>query len=243
MPLPFFLLIGVFGLILLWGTHRYKWAATFLTLSLLGIFLSAFQPVATHLLAPLENQYKGYIANPAKPIRYVMVLGSGHIINPDIPITSELSRTALMRMAEGIRIHRLWPTSKLIFSGYDGGTSISQARITAQVAIALGVSKSDIILLETPKDTEQEAQQAAKLLKGDSQGLVLVTSASHMPRAMTYFHNVGLNPIPAPTNFMAVSGISEPWQKYTPKAQYLEETQLFWHEQLGTWWQQLKDKR
>ena len=34
-----------------------------------------------------------------------------------------------------------------------------------------------------------------------SEPFILVTSASHMPRSMVLFKSLGLNPIPAPTDF------------------------------------------
>ncbi len=50
--------------------------------------------------------------------------------------------------------------------------------------------------LDLPKDTEEEAA-AVKQAIGDAPFL-LVTSASHLPRAMIFFQQEGLNPLPAP---------------------------------------------
>lgn len=144
-----------------------------------------------------------------------------------------------MRLSEGIRILRMYPGSKLILSGYSGGTEISQARMMAQVALALGVAKPDIILLETAQDTWEEAHQAAGFV--GNKKLVLVTSASHMNRALGEFNEAGLEPVPAPTNYLAHSNIEQAWVKYTPQAQYLEQTERYWHETLGTWWQKIRN--
>ncbi|MDF5203451.1 ElyC/SanA/YdcF family protein, partial [Vibrio parahaemolyticus] len=157
----------------------------------------------------------------------------------EIPPTSQLSRAALMRLTEGIRILRMYPGAKLILSGYAGGSEISHARMMANVALALGVAKSDIILLEDAKDTWEEARQAAAFVQ--QKEIVLVTSASHMSRALYEFNAAGIKPIPAPTNFLAISEISQPWDKYSPKARYLEQTELYWHEYLGSIWQRLRD--
>ena len=237
MPLPFCLFLGLIGLGLLWFTRKKMLASVCLTLSLFGIFFAAFQPLSSTLLYPLEHTYPAF-HNEKQPIKFVMVLGSGHVVDPSLPITSELSTTGLMRLSEGIRIQRLYPDAFLILSGYDGGTTISQARMMANVAIALGVKKSSIILLETPKDTQQEAEQAARIVKNSP--FVIVTSAYHMARAMNEFHAQGLKPIPAPTNFLTIKEIHQPWQRYPPKAQYLEQTEHYWHEMMGTWWQSIK---
>ena len=49
---------------------------------------------------------------------HIMVLGSGHTSDPALPANNQLSHNALGRLAEGIRLHRLLPGSKLITSGW-----------------------------------------------------------------------------------------------------------------------------
>ena len=65
-----------------------------------------------------------------------------------------------------------------------------------------GVPREQIITLDLPKDTEEEAA-AVKQAIGDAPFL-LVTSASHLPRAMIFFQQEGLNPLPAPANQLAI---------------------------------------
>ncbi|GAM73565.1 membrane protein [Vibrio ishigakensis] len=62
-----------------------------------------------------------------------------------------------------------------------------------------------------------------------------------MNRALGEFHEAGLDPVPAPTNYLAHSNIEQAWVKYTPQAQYLEQTERYWHETLGTWWQKIRN--
>ncbi len=238
MPLPALLILGFLGLMLIMFTAKRKTGSLTVLFSLMGIFLVSFQPVSTRLLMPLERQYTAFLPVEGT-IDYVMVLGNGHVVDDAIPPTSELSRTALMRLTEGIRILRMYPGAKLILSGYAGGSEFSHARMLARVALALGVPKSDIVLLETAKDTWEEARQAAAFVQ--NRKLVLVTSAAHMGRAMDEFEAAGLNPIPAPTNYLAQENIAQPWEKYTPKARYLEQTERYWHETVGQLWQNLRD--
>lgn len=238
MPLPALLIVGFLGLALIMFTQRHRFGVLLVFLSLSGIFAVSFQPISTQLLKPMEREYTAFLPVD-ESIDYVMVLGSGHVVDDQIPPTSELSRTALMRLAEGIRIVRMYPGSKLILSGYAGGAEFSHAKMMARVALALGVAKPDIILLETAKDTWEEARQAAAFVKQNK--LVLVTSASHMKRALTEFHSAGLNPVPAPTNYLAQSEIKQAWVKFTPQARYLEQTERYWHEKLGVWWSYIRD--
>lgn len=238
MPLPGLLLIGFIGLFILWFSKRKGFASFLLTLSLIGLFVLSFQPVTTPLLKSTERIYPSFIA-PDVPVEYVLVLGNGHVVDDNISPISELSRAAVMRLTEGIRIYRMYPGAKLILSGYSVGTTVSHARMMARVALSLGVNKSDILLLENARDTHEEAIQTLNAVTKSN--LVLVTSASHMPRAMEEFHQLGLKPTPAPTNYLAHSEIKQPWEKYAPKAKYLEQSERYWYEQMGRWFMQLKD--
>ncbi len=237
MPLPALLIVGFLGLFFLWFTQRKRIGTFFVSLSLLTLALVSFQPFTSWLLMDLERQHEGFIPS-GKPIDYVMVLGHGHVVDEEIPLTSELSRTALMRLIEGIRIHFMYPSSTLILSGYGGGFEVSHARMLARVAMSMGVNNNNILLLETAKDTREEAEQAASVI--NDKNLVLVTSASHMDRALFEFNQMGLNPTPAPTNFIAQKEIHQFWIKYAPRALNIEQFEKYWHEQLGQLWQALR---
>ncbi len=238
MPLPAMLILGFLGLFLIMFTYKRGLGCILTFISLTGIFLFSFQPLSTSLLKPTERAYKAFLPVDGT-LDYVMVLGSGHTVDDDIPPTSELSRNGLMRLAEGIRVLRLYPGAKLILSGYGAGSSVSNARMMANVAVSLGVAKSDIILLENAQDTWDEAHQAAGFV--GNKRMVLVTSASHMKRAMKEFRKAGLEPIPAPTNYLAFDNIEQAWDKYSPQAKYLEQSERYWYELLGRWWSSLRD--
>ncbi len=238
MPLPALLSIGFIGLFLIVFTQKRSIGSVLTFISLMGIFLLSFQPVSTPLLMKTERSYPRFLSVEGS-IDYVMVLGNGHVVDDELPPTSELSRAGLMRLNEGIRILRMYPGAKLILSGYNGGSSTSNARMMAKVALSLGVSRADIILLESAKDTWEEAHQAAGFV--NNKRLVLVTSASHMTRAMQEFHNAGLDPIPAPTNHLAQKNITQAWDRFTPQARYLEQSERYWYERMGRWWLSLRN--
>jgi uncharacterized SAM-binding protein YcdF (DUF218 family) len=105
-----------------------------------------------------------------------------------------------------------------------------------RLALALGVKKEKTILSPEPRDTEEEAIAAKKLL-GD-RPFILVTSASHMARAMKFFHKEGLDPIAAPTNHLASIQYPDYIKFFSSEA--LEKSRIVFHELLGLVWQKIK---
>jgi uncharacterized SAM-binding protein YcdF (DUF218 family) len=91
-----------------------------------------------------------------------------------------------------------------------------------------------MVLEPRPRDTRQEAELLAPLLRG--QRVALVTSASHMPRALALFRAQGLDPIPAPTGHLAKEPQGFDVLDLIPDADGLAKTRFAWHEVLGRMW-------
>jgi len=173
------------------------------TLTILFALLTLSNPLPEHLTRKLERKYPAY--NPTfvkikKQEVHVLVLGGGFTNDTSLPPNSRLASNSLTRVVEGIRVHRLIPGSKLIFSGKakKGQTSIAETMRAA--ALSLGVDSTKILLMTEPSTTAKEADYYKVNLHNDSTQLIITTSAMHMPRAMLTFEKRGLQPIPAPTN-------------------------------------------
>lgn len=235
MPISLGLIIFCIGLFFLY-TKSYKKAKVFLTVSFLWLALIGYSPFSNALIQPLENQYISYI-NIDKKIKYVLVLGSAHVSNKEMSKLSQLSKTAMMRLSEGIRIYKELDDAKLIVSGYSGDDTIPHALVLRDVAISLGVPSEDIITQEEAKDTQEEAEYVQKTVNKDR--FILVTSASHMPRAMKIFESAWLNPIPAPTDFLSKEDGSYIRE---PRAKEVRKTELAMHEYVGTLWHAIIEK-
>lgn len=238
MPLPAMLLLILLGLLLLWFTRWQKTGKTLISAGWIVLLLLSFQPVADALLRPTENKYPTY--QPNGDVSFVIVLGGSYSYDPLLPPSAQVGRNTLARIAEGIRIYRMHPKAKLVFSGAPAASEVSSARVAAQVASSLGAPKEDMVLIETPRDTEDEALAMKALIK--DQPAVLVTSASHLPRAMRLFADNGMHPIPAPANQLTSDGHANFWETYFPAASYLERSERAWYELLGEWWLTLKGK-
>lgn len=229
MPLPIFLILMGIGFYF-WHRNDDRRAKKLLFFALLWISLLSYPPFSALLLYPLENtSHKVHITQTIP--KYIHVLGSGHISNSNIPLSSELGLVSLARVIEGVSVYNAHPNMKIIFSGYGDKDPVSNARKNAQMAMVLGVKGEDIILLEKAKDTHEEAVQAKKII-GNSD-LILVTSASHMPRAAALFKKAGISVTAAPTDFQ-VKESETLWQ--LPSAGGLERSERAFHEYLGLAW-------
>ncbi len=231
MPLPLALLLVMLALLLWLLRWRRAAQATLLAAPLL-ILLMAWAPIAWLLLSPLEQRYPALVEQEVRPgVSAVVVLGSAYYPDPKQGIFSQLSETATVRLAEGVRLHRQqggW----LIVSG---GSRRGEAPIAAgylQGALALGVAERRIMQIDSPLDTAQEAY-AVKELLGEGAKVLLVTSASHMPRAMAHFKQVGLQPIAAPTHHLSQAVELSHWQHWIPAASYLRMSERAWYEYMG----------
>lgn len=159
--------------------------------------------VPTALINSLEDRYDPAYAedleNPDAEY-HIIVLGGGHGFDDRLPPNSLLSGNALGRLNEGIRLHRLLPNSKLVLSGYSASGRTSQAEMLQKTALLLGVEEEATILQTEPGNTYEEAKIYADTF-GDSYPVILVTSATHMPRAMMLFENFGVEPVASPANY------------------------------------------
>jgi uncharacterized SAM-binding protein YcdF (DUF218 family) len=75
-----------------------------------------------------------------------------------------------------------------------------------------------------------------KSLIGD-EPFILVTSATHMPRAMMLFESLGLNPIPAPTNFYKTESNSF---FIAPEVESFNISRIAIHEYIGILWSKIR---
>jgi len=131
---------------------------------------------------------------------HIIVLGSGHGFDDRLPANSLLSANALGRLSEGIRLHNQLPNSKLVLSGYSSSGRTSQAEMLQQSAILLGVNEASTIIQTEPENTYREAEVYSGNFS-NRYPVILVTSATHMPRAVMVFEYFGVDVIPSPTNY------------------------------------------
>jgi len=238
---PMTLILGtlLLGLFLLSLTRRRKAGKIFVFIGILSLGMLSYHAVSDKLLQPLEYRYPPLLSvENIQNIKWIIVLGGGHVSDPKLPATSQLSETSLVRLVEGIRLYRGIPKSKLILSGGKPFEKKAEAKTMAEVAVAIGVKNQDLILEDLSKDTEEEARLIQQVVGRDR--FVLVTSASHMPRSMALFEKLGMDPIPAPTDYLAKESQEMNPNKFYPKAESLYKAETAFYEYLGWAWAKLR---
>jgi uncharacterized SAM-binding protein YcdF (DUF218 family) len=247
MPLPVCMVLLVLGLLVgrLGRLARLGGRLTLAATVLLFLFSNRF--VSTHLLRPLELRFPAIpeIA-PGSPApeaiatcKIVAVLGSGHSEMPGISATGQLATAGLARIVEAVRILRAVPGARLIVSGPGEPGHPSHASVLALAAESLGVDPSRITLLETARDTEDEAMDVARMAKGAR--IALVTSSWHMPRAVHLFRKAGADFVPCPADFVSRSDIQLHWSDFGCDSTSLERSTLAVHEWIGLLWLHLRN--
>lgn len=211
-------------------------------LALICFALVSFSPLPHLLIGSLERTYPPLtdvsLLSSGTAI-HIMVLGHGHTSDPLLPSNDQLSRDALGRLAEGIRLYLILPGSKLITSGWQGDDPVPNALVMKNTACIMGVLPEDILTLEVPVNTEEEALYYRREF-GKEHKLIIITNATHMPRAIMYFRRVGLNPIAAPTNHLIKSSPYQNSLNFLPSADNIGEIECAMHEYIGILWAKLK---
>lgn len=215
-----------------------------------AVAVLSYAAVPNRLLRPLETQYPPLLsvdslktqlgADPA-PIKWIVVLGGGHIADPEIDPTSRLAGATLVRLIEGIRLYKELPGSKLLLSGGAVYGSTPESAVMADFAQALGVPLHDLVQEAQSRDTADEARIIKDMVQDDR--FILVTSASHMPRSMALFQKQGMKPIPAPTSYhTARSSVIGP-EAFFPSLHELAKARTAIYEYLGSGWSKIKGER
>ena len=230
-PLPIFFILLIFALIFGY-LGRKKLKLGFASVAVFWLFLSSFSPFARWLITPLENAYPKYAD---QPVEVVVVLGGWHESDDRVPVTSVLSSFSTSRLLEGVRIAQLNPNSILYLSGYPGFTDeLSNAQAMKNLALVLGVAEERIHTEARPLDTYEVALYIREYTQG--RPFALVTSASHMRRAVGLMQGQGLAPVPAPTNYLGKDNGKRSFFSYWPSSGAMRTTFVAMHEWIGYWW-------
>ncbi|MEJ2694008.1 MAG: YdcF family protein [Candidatus Thiodiazotropha sp.] len=232
------LFLGLAGL-LLW---RLKTGRRLLAIALIPLWLMSLPVIADLLFLGLERipPVSARQIEVERP-EVIVVLGGGRDLEAPEYGGDTVSQHTLTRLRYAAKLARQTGLPVIPSGGNPGAIGIPEAKLARDIL----QDEFNVAVLEIENHsntTWENARYVAQLLKrlGLSR-ILLVTDAAHMPRALDSFRRNGVQPLPAPTNFISVSHEEiSPLARYLPKGRAVWESSYAIHEYLGWLWYRLK---
>lgn len=205
----------------------------FLSMTLAGvIYFLSISPVADSLTSPLEKpwQIPGKVSGDV-----IVVLGGGVISGvTDISGRGFPAGATLSRLVTAIRLHRTTGATIIFSGGRVFAKQDAEAPVAKRILTDLGMAADRIIVEDQSRDTMENARFVKEIcLKGNWRKPILVTSASHMERALRAFRKAGMEVNPYPADFLITPEPTYGWPDFLPSASSLARTTFALHEYLG----------
>jgi uncharacterized SAM-binding protein YcdF (DUF218 family) len=198
------------------------------------LWVAALPPVGTALLQTLESEHPPTPVAQTPSADAIVVLGGAvgapqpPRLHPDLVGTSD-------RAWHAARLYRAGKAPVVIASGGTlpwADSVAAEASVMERLLQSWGVPPADVLVEGKSATTRQNAVYTARLARERGlDRLLLVTSASHMPRALRAFRAVGLDVAPAPTDYR---GVRSPGSfSLLPEAEALDASTAAIHEWVG----------
>ena len=244
-PVPLTLLTLMAGVACLWCRKRRRQAKVLVTVGTLLLLFFSSGSVGKLLLRPLERRHPCCLVDPSTgsepPLEagtWICVLGSGFRPDARLPFPSHVGSGSAARLLEGTRLYKASSGVHLavaIPTSVDRAVKLSFLRNWESL---VGLPDGTCHLLDGARDTRGEARLVRELAEGSP--VVVVTSASHMPRAIVIFRKLGIEAIPAPCDPMAAPSPGFRLHHLYPNAGGLEMTERAVYEYLGLCWEAIR---
>jgi len=186
-----------------------------------GLFLAALLPVGLWLALPLEERFARPDAPPER-VDGIVVLGGAQ--TPSVTAARGVLAVngRAERLIEGVALARRYPQAKLVFSGGSGvliGGRGNEADVNRLYVALAGLDPDRPLYENRSRNTYENAVFSADLVAPEAGEVwLLVTSASHMPRSMGIFEEIGWDVVPWPVDYSTTGGPEMP-----PSFEFAEE--------------------
>ena len=204
-PSNFLTLMSLFGLALvLLRWPKFGWS--FLTTGILGLALAGWSPLGPVLLMTLEDRFPKQ--EMPSTITGIVMLGGA----VDIHITQARGSEAWNDQAERVtavaELANRFPAARIILSGGSGHPdAISESSIAKQALAAMGVPEVRMELETRSRNTCENASESVISAKPKAGEVwLLVTSPSHLPRAIACFKAANFPITPFPVDYHTRGG-------------------------------------
>ena len=201
-PLSVCSLLLVAGLFFLLLTRRRKLGCWLVAIGTGVLLLMSYPPIPGFLLRRLEASYPPLTAERARAskARVICVLGHEVYAEGSLPPNCRFSEDAVCRLAEAARVYRLLGDVSIVASIDSQRVSEGERGNSLDgVFEVFGIPASSLVMVANARDTVEEIRRFKTLVGTNT--VVLVTSASHLRRAMLVAERLGLDAVPAPCGY------------------------------------------
>jgi uncharacterized SAM-binding protein YcdF (DUF218 family) len=207
-PSTILLAAGIAGFLLVLSRRlaRRRTGVAVLAVTLAAQLAIATLPVDIWTLSPLEDRFPPLRPlPPAATITGIVVLGGA--VDQTISEARGLPslNDAAERMTEFVHLALLYPDAVLAFTGGSGrilNGHLSEADVARALFDQLGLANRQITYENRSRTTWENAIDLARLLHPQpGQRWILITSATHMPRAVGAFRANGWSVLPDPVGY------------------------------------------
>jgi uncharacterized SAM-binding protein YcdF (DUF218 family) len=169
-------------------------------------------PVNSWAVRPLENRFPA-VTIPPEEVDGIVVLGGAIDDLTSRDRNTPTLTSAANRLTTFVMLAKRYPKAKLVFTGGSGAIEqgVSNEAEYARILLEqLGLPPDRISFENTSRTTWENAMNTYALVKPrPSESWILVTSASHMPRAVGAFRKTGWTVLPWPVGYQSRDHISD----------------------------------
>jgi uncharacterized SAM-binding protein YcdF (DUF218 family) len=186
--------LAVLGIVLL-ATRYARFGRRMLVTSVVALALAGFLPFGAALMAPLEERFPAFEPSGPAPDGIIVLGGT---IDPNRSQARDKPIFVLSgeRLSMAAELAERYPSARVVFAGGTGELLIGripEAVYAVQVLERLGVQRERLIVEDRSRNTVENAVYTAAMIDPKpGQRWLLVTSASHMPRAVGCFRRAGI---------------------------------------------------
>lgn len=196
---------------------RLRWVRLLIISSLFLLVTLSSPLIATTLIGSLETWYQPPPLTSSDRFDAIVVLGGGVDGKGSLRPTTEPGSNSRNRTTCGVDLYQQGYAPTLLLTGGDAkafGTGPREAVEMKQWAVRLGVPES-ATMIDTEARTTYENATGTKRLIGPA-SILLVSSASHLPRAVPVFIKQGFRVTPAPCGYVSQNLPRESWNNIDP---------------------------
>jgi uncharacterized SAM-binding protein YcdF (DUF218 family) len=196
---------------------RLRWVRLLILSSLLLLMTISSPLIATPLIGSLEAWHQPPRLMPSDRFDAIVVLGGGVDEKGSLRPTTEPSSLSRNRTTCGVNLYQRGYAPTLVLTGGDTrifGTGPQEAVEMKRWAVHLGVPESATMIDTEAQNTFENATGTKQLLGPAS--ILLVSSASHLPRAVPVFAKQGFRVTPAPCDYVSRNLPRESWDDIDP---------------------------